>query len=363
MRRCRKKKDGYSHLQTRLQTRMISGDSNKADVDADCKHCLRKQNRHSVISGKAKYCGICGHKKPEGHYDERLFKEEHGKKWALDKWDDETYEAENDVFGLTGSYLTVQAIIFNITHTMEVQEPKDVHWSDSVKIICSALVFTAATVFAVMAYHRVPKSGGTEHSPGEMKNAMLRRVILVVQNASAMGLAWSMLGFFQWEIMRILPSIGGPETSSFRVLLSLIVSFTVLFVVRGLDRVADMEVTGDEADLTIFSIINALSILVGFSWEHAFHLGVEVVAVKLGYPVAGQFVLALIVAAVAIVPWRRHILQKVLHLEKEVAESKHMSLHKQEEQNIREMRQDSEGGPMEVLASTAQMHETSEPKD
>eukprot|EP00446_Apocalathium_sp_SHHI-4_P090882 CAMPEP_0177437200 /NCGR_PEP_ID=MMETSP0369-20130122/2059_1 /TAXON_ID=447022 ORGANISM="Scrippsiella hangoei-like, Strain SHHI-4" /NCGR_SAMPLE_ID=MMETSP0369 /ASSEMBLY_ACC=CAM_ASM_000364 /LENGTH=286 /DNA_ID=CAMNT_0018908613 /DNA_START=89 /DNA_END=951 /DNA_ORIENTATION=- len=255
----KKKQDGYSHLQTRLQTRMISGESNKADVDADCKHCLRKQNRHSVISGEAKYCGICGHKKPEGHCDERLFKEEHGKKWALDKWDDETYEAENDVFGLTGSYLTVQAIIFNITHTMEV--------------LHGAL--------------RGPR-------PGQ----------------------------------------GG-----------------------------GMEVTGDEADLTIFSIINALSTLVGFSWEHAFHLGVEVVAVKLGYPVAGQFVLALIVAAVAIVPWRRHILQKVLHLEKEVAESKHMSLHKQEEQNIREMRQDSEGGPMELLASTAQMHETSEPKD
>jgi len=89
-------------------------------------------------------------------------------------------------------------------------------------------------------------------------------------------------------------------------------------VILGLDMISDMGLSGGQAgSLSIFSMIESLGTLVGFSWENSFEGGVEVIAKLTADPVIAELGLAVIVTVIVIVPWRRFILTQVLKKEKE----------------------------------------------
>merc|ERR1712222_134949 len=62
------------------------------------------------------------------------------------------------------------------------------------------------------------------------------------------------------------------------------------------------------------TIINAIAILVGFSWEHAFDTGVEAIASLTARPVETELFLALFVVILIVPAWRKYILKKVMQL-------------------------------------------------
>merc|ERR1712060_238984 len=97
-------------------------------------------------------------------------------------------------------------------------------------------------------------------------------------------------------------------------------------IISCLDKIADATCCTDEkaeemVDSSVGKIIVALSILVGFAWEHSFHRGVEVIVEKmptppwLQNPVLLQMVGTLAISSLVVFSWRKYILAKVLTLE------------------------------------------------
>merc|ERR1711920_680827 len=79
----------------------------------------------------------------------------------------------------------------------------------------------------------------------------------------------------------------------------------------GLDVIEDNGPRDDRMGKVIQTIINAISILIGFAWEHSFDGGVEAVASVTLHPVSMKLALTVLVAVIIIPMWRRHILVKV----------------------------------------------------
>lgn len=236
---------------------------------------------------------------------------ENGKAYALHSWDEELEEAENEIAALSFSYLTVEACKFNICGHLHVLQQAQTSFGFSLTLMLTAASFAVALVLNVLASDCLAKEvGGPDR-------AVMKRVVLVAQSGAAMSLSWTVLAVATWELTRNVPQLGGPESAAFRVLLALGMSFGAFLLISGLDKLADSPLTGQAVDLTIFSIIEAISILVGFSWEQSFHLGVEVIAKAVRQPLWGQLVLAVLVAMVVIVPWKRYILEKKLELQRD----------------------------------------------
>merc|ERR1719359_550423 len=105
-----------------------------------------------------------------------------------------------------------------------------------------------------------------------------------------------------------------------RVVLALIVSFTAFGIIFVLDKIADLESTGESTDQGIFSIIGGLGILVGFSWEQSFDGGVEAIAALTSRPLMAECGLALLVTIVVMPAWQKYILKTVIELADERAE-------------------------------------------
>jgi hypothetical protein len=55
---------------------------------------------------------------------------------------------------------------------------------------------------------------------------------------------------------------------------ALVVSFACVVIIWLLDKVADLDATGDEVDEVIRDSVLGFGVLIGFCWEHAFDIGV-----------------------------------------------------------------------------------------
>jgi len=171
--------------------------------------------------------------------------------------------------------------------------------------------------FAVLVMVIVVATGEQEEAPehGSFR-AFVKRCTLVGQNGSAMAFAWCILVVCRWEAARIA-ALGDSNGIICRVAIALVVSFAGFFIVAGLDALADLSITGPAVDNALVSLIQGLSILVGFSWEQAFDGGVECIAEMTDNPVGIGLVLGIGVALVVLEPWRRYILKKVIRYKEE----------------------------------------------
>jgi len=259
----------------------------------------------------------------------------HGQHYCLRKWDESVLEAEIDMAALAVSFLTVQACRFNISGVMPdkmgVEEKDYLHPQ-----YMSAILLGFGTAFAVMAVFTVclVDKFPEKPRPGTLE-AFLKRTVLVTQNSCAMAFAWCLLFTGRWEIARFQNECLHPNMIVARVLLALFISFASYLFIAGLDFIADLEATGNTIDRAIINFILAISVLVGFSWEQAFDGAVEVIADLTGKegstrPIMVEMALALLVTVVAITPWKRHILRKVIQLEEEQNERREEELAKEE---------------------------------
>jgi len=154
----------------------------------------------------------------------------------------------------------------------------------------------------------------------EAEEGMGERVVDIIMNICAMCFAWCILMGARWAWM-LHPLLGIHVCSiDGRILLSLILSLLTFFVVYGLDKVDDALRKSNSdtktAERAILSIISAVSVLVGFTWEHSFDGAVTAVAdLNADHPKLTKFVLGVVVFAFLLRPWRRYILKRSLQLE------------------------------------------------
>jgi hypothetical protein len=300
-------------------------------------------------------------------------------KHMVEVWEEASEEAENDVAGLALSYMLVQALIHVclglVLHHGEVVEPgahghghhaEGVHaegehaverllhevthahhshhghghgrhrvtlaahphgiapFEHVLYLVGFAAIFAGAAVLAVWLTARL-KMGEYENRPGmETILNYAKRWWFIGQSVCAMSMAWSLQYVGKWEIARSLYHSGctlDAESTCQRVFVALSTSFVAFLFIFVLDKIEDMESTGAVADKCMRSIIIALSILIGFAWEHSFDGGVEVLAELTAeknemYPVWVKLFMAAGVFATVVPAWRLYILKTVKSLPK-----------------------------------------------
>jgi len=238
-------------------------------------------------------------------------------------WDAETQEAENDVASLSLSFLAVQALRYHLSgvlpHVSGLEVPQHRHSETCVlQLLGMAGVFSGVTVAIVVLVEPVARFFGEE--------SYLKRALLVLQNVFAMSAAWCLLYAPKWglawlRVPQVFVAQGfkeDPNAPWMQVLLAWVVSMVAVTLIFILDKIGDMDATGKNTERIIKSIINAIGILVGFSWEQSFDGGVEAISdltVQFASwcPVVTKLGLGIFVALVIVPAWRRHILRNVLH--------------------------------------------------
>merc|ERR1711904_506603 len=134
-----------------------------------------------------------------------------------------------------------------------------------------------------------------------------------------MSFAWCVLWATRWLALGwgFLAAIGcSPETMQGRVLLALVLSGMSLIFIFVLDKVEDAAGGHSRLDRVIQNIVNALSILVGLSWEYCFDGGLEAVVSVTDHPLLIKLVFTFLVALVILPAWKRYILVKIMTLNK-----------------------------------------------
>jgi hypothetical protein len=136
-----------------------------------------------------------------------------------------------------------------------------------------------------------------------------RRAAAVLQTTAAMAKAWCLLFASHWQLRRLITE-WDPNSMMERVLLALIVSAGAFALILVLDKIEDLDSTGENADRALVSVIGAMGILVGFSWEQTFGGAVSVLASLTRYPDTAQLCLAGAVALIVVPAWRAYIITK-----------------------------------------------------
>lgn len=239
--------------------------------------------------------------------------------WCLTMWDEETYEAENEIASVCMSFLVVQACRVSITGVMPNNIGVEVKHYTHPLTACWQLLsvggfFAVLCVSSVFLGTCLPKTHGEKAAPGSLQ-ASLKRLNDVLGKSFSVAFAWCCLFSGKWLITLYVEAFP-PNGVISRVILAIIVSTVAFVVILMLDFLADQESTSDLVDEAIISIIDALALLVGFSWEQTFDGAVEVLAEMCfkGHIVVAELAMAAVVCVIVYPAWRKYILRTLLTL-------------------------------------------------
>eukprot|EP00928_Gymnodinium_smaydae_P038649 TRINITY_DN26613_c0_g4_i1.p1 TRINITY_DN26613_c0_g4~~TRINITY_DN26613_c0_g4_i1.p1 ORF type:complete len:575 (+),score=53.21 TRINITY_DN26613_c0_g4_i1:81-1805(+) len=269
-------------------------------------------------------------------------------KESISKWAEYAEEAENDAASLALSFPAVCVVryaVFGVLPNADGMEPT-VHAHPLLRMI---LLLGLGLAFALVAILLVllSQSSGGEHSnmlevqgvlEGDAHSleasfqaqqsfaAYMTRWNHIIESALAMMFAWCLLFDTKYAVNGLIVQMVGPSDPNscvVRVIIALTVSMGAFVAIFFLDKLQDMESTGERADRAIGIVITSLAILVGFSWEQSFDAGVEVIAelsANLGAMahVMVKLCIAILVGVVMVPAWRKYILRKVLENEAEL---------------------------------------------
>eukprot|EP00913_Durusdinium_trenchii_P026742 g25085.t1 len=144
-------------------------------------------------------------------------------------------------------------------------------------MLFAAGAICCAGTFALDIYagRHVAQEDGEEEEP---------RAIQVTLAASNQAFAWCLYFACKWNLAThaflLLPSRQAEEKMLLQLELATLVSLLAFFAIWVLDKLADLEATGEETDHAIIQVIGGFSILVGFAWEQCFDRAIEVIAVN-----------------------------------------------------------------------------------
>mmetsp|Transcript_33227 Transcript_33227/g.72499 ORF Transcript_33227/g.72499 Transcript_33227/m.72499 type:complete len:516 (+) Transcript_33227:29-1576(+) len=202
-----------------------------------------------------------------------------------EEWMDEVRDAENDVLSLSLGFLVMQCVRCYIAGELQPYKPPDqplpeITQAKTNQLLLWGTFFAGMTFISTWLVGRLKRyeegSGGTTFSATQSDHAVdglaAVRYAKVGQNVFAMAMAWTFLFWGEWQIYTA--GFNGQRITGclFLALGLLCLSLVFVFV---LDAAADREMLDPEA---LRSLILALGVLVGISWEKAFHVSVEEVA-------------------------------------------------------------------------------------
>jgi len=170
--------------------------------------------------------------------------------------------------------------------------------------------------------HHGAEHGAAKEGEEAEDETMAERLTDIIMNAFAMCSAWCTL--FGARAVWMLSGMNNTiEVTSIdgRILLAIMLSIGSFVVVYYLDKVDDAMrespgAVNTSAEKAISSIVGAISVLVGFTWENSFDGAVAAVAsLNSAHPQFTKFVLGIVVFGGLAIPWRRFILKRALQLE------------------------------------------------
>jgi len=249
-------------------------------------------------------------------------------------YDAEVDEAENDVSSLSVSFLIVQSIRFAVTGILPNEEGEEEpvvlhHYSCILALYGIGLLFAcmACILVVVLAKRSGGHQEGSSDNEAEEEN-FIERMTESALNGAAMTFAWSMLWgtrwVFDWAFDEADENKPHPSAVMQRVVIALLLSAVACASVFILDKIDDVSKeqgdgnNSEEQAKAIQILVNALAILIGFSWEHSFDGGVAAVASTAATPLqkaSAKFAMGLAIAVVMTPMWRKHILTKEMQLE------------------------------------------------
>ena len=234
--------------------------------------------------------------------------------------DHQAHHGGNDVIALVTSFLLIQLLRFGITGNLP-----DLYGGETTTQVEShtALQCWSLVIFALIG---ACFAGAGYFIRRNVSALPVRRLLLTFQLSMAMTKSWCFFFSGVW----IIGSTGvahvlevSEESALLDVLLALALSGYAFFLIFVLDKLADADWTGPDADAFIYTFMGGLGILIGFAWEQAFERSLETVVegaedAHVHYPepllkaLLASFIVILVLPA-----WRIWILRTTLQAQKE----------------------------------------------
>lgn len=235
-------------------------------------------------------------------------------------------EAENDVSSLSLSFLVVQALRFAVGGVLPNAEGEEVplvtHGWKEIGILFALAVFLC---FSAIVLSLKLMKGDTTEEDNEEEEPLSDRMGQILCNFLAMSFAWLVLFGSKWVVLKT--AVFNFETMIGQVVMALVLSIVCGLAVFLLDFIDDQTRGNGKNDgaKAIRVIIQAIAILIGFSWEHCFDAGVLAATKSAPHKRAAKFVMGLVVFFFLVPAWRRHILTKVMAYEEMKKQRAHVS--------------------------------------
>jgi hypothetical protein len=249
-------------------------------------------------------------------------------------WDEETEETEDDVIGLTCSFVAAQAITMAITGRMPNAEgeSEDLRlYYMSLELLLCAVVMIGVIVLQMLLFGR--RASQTE----DQENAEEPRLPGQLRNVNMMVFAWCLYFAVGW----INAKAWCPDTCDdldcckdhkvnemmTQVCTAIMVSTVALTLIWVLDKIQDNmkaktenAASQKETSKVMNNMISALAILVGFGWEKTFDMGVAKLVTTVAFfprPSYGKLALAILLCSVVLPAWKKFILPTIMGYEEE----------------------------------------------
>lgn len=258
-------------------------------------------------------------------------------------------EAENDVSSLSLSFLSVQVIRFIISGIMPNEEGEEeplvahswIHIATFFGIGLMAMIL--AIVMAMKCTSEEEEEDEETHDKTPKKahkvpdEPLSERLGMIISNSLAMAFAWILLFGTKWTLIKVeflnIESMMGQIVHALG--LSIFCGLAVFLLDSVDDTVRETKGGAEAASKAIRVIIQAIAILVGFSWEHCFDAAVADVAFITPHKRLSKFLLGCFVCVFLVPAWRRHILTKVMAYEELKKQKRHFNQQKKK-RNSRE---------------------------
>jgi hypothetical protein len=182
-------------------------------------------------------------------------------------WDEHVEEVENDVVSISLGFLLMQVVRFLITGRLckflPHDAPHDITQAQANLLGGAAFLFAVSTVLGTVLVHRVLSQ--------EDPHSLVDRTVRAFQNVSAMAFAFCFLFWGEWQVYAL--GYHGVRIKAC-LLVAMFVTLLCLALIFALDAIEDL--LGMRR--AVRSLVLAMGLLIGFSWEKAFDIGLEALA-------------------------------------------------------------------------------------
>jgi len=243
-------------------------------------------------------------------------------------WMEQVDDAENDIIALAVGFLAMQAVRFYLCgepvpfHAHNAP-PERINQTQIHELLFAGILFGVLTcaIAYVEEHYILVRTEQADADEPEAQRTQTKRLFGLAINVSSMAMAWCLLFWGDWQLFEMGLDVRNRVSGC--ILLGLTLTMLSLLSIFALDFLADNGRMGKKA---LRSLILALGVLVGFSWEKAFDVAMEDIAhtdFGLGLPPGVKVLIQTAILCVVVIPaWYKYILPHAiedLHVKPEKA--------------------------------------------